>query len=260
MKDFGLQIYSVRDKMTDAEGIRSTFKALKEMGYSYIQTAGMPAVSYADYGKYAKEAGLEIVGTHDDFKLMVNDFDQALANHQALDTKLMGVGSFRAKPDNTNVDAWLEFIEQANAVGAKCAEQGMKFTYHNHSHEFIKLPDGRIVMDLLVEGLNPETTSFVLDTFWVQHGGGDVRYWIEKLAGRIDILHLKDMKRLEDFDEKRGHQMFAEIGQGNMQWDLILDAAEKAGVKYYVVEQDTCDGDSLDSVRISAEYLKKMIK
>ena len=260
MKDFGLQIYTVRDKMTDAESIKTTFKALKEMGYSYIQTAGTPAIPYAEYKAAADEAGIEIVGTHEDYKLMLNCFDAALAVHKTLDTKLMGVGSFHAKPEETDIAVWEEFIKNANAIGKKCAEHGMKFTYHNHSHEFIKLSNGKTIMDMLVEGLDPETTSFVLDTFWVQHGGGDVRYWIEKLAGRIDILHLKDMKRLEIFNEKRGFQMFTEVGNGNLEWDLILDAAEKAGVKYYVVEQDTCPGDSLESARMSAEFLKTKIK
>ena len=260
MIEFGLQIYSVRDKMTSAEGIASTFKALREMGYTQLQTAGVPAVSYEDYGRMAAEAGLQIVGTHDNFQQMCEDFDQALANHKALGTKLMGVGGFNPQPDNTDIALWEEFIEKANKVAANCAKHGMKFTYHNHSHEFIRLANGKTAMDMLVEGLDPVNASFVLDTFWVQHGGGDVRYWIEKLTGRIDILHLKDMQRLRTLHELRGWQMFTEIGNGNLQWDLILEAAEKAGVKYYVVEQDTCPGDSLDSMKISADYLKRFVK
>lgn len=62
------------------------------------------------------------------------------------------------------------------------------------------------MMDVLVDGLDPKTTSFVLDTYWVQHGGGDVRAWMEKLAGRIDILHLKDMGMA-------GSQYITEIGR-----------------------------------------------
>lgn len=258
MKEFGLQIYSVRDKMDTAENICATFQKLRAMGYTQFQTAGTPAVSYEEYGRMATEAGLKIVGTHDDFQLMCEDFDQALANHKALDTKLMGVGGYRPE-QLEDVAAWEAFIEKANGVAAKCAAHGMKFTYHNHSHEFVKLENGKTPMQMLVEGLDPVNTSFVLDTFWVQHGGGDVRLWIEKLAGRIDILHLKDMKRLPVFDQDRGYQMFAEIGNGNMEWPAILETAEKAGVKYYVVEQDTCPGDSLESMKISADYLKTLI-
>lgn len=258
MNEFGLQIYSVRDKMTSAEGIRETFHALREMGYTYLQTAGTPAVSYAEYGQMAADAGLKIVGTHDNFAMMCDDFQQALANHKALNTQLMGIGGYNPQPDNTDIAVWESFIEKANAVAANCAKHGMKFTYHNHSHEFIRLANGKTPMDMLVEGLDPVNTSFVLDTYWVQHGGGDVRYWIEKLTGRIDILHLKDMQRLKTFHEVRGWQLFTEIGNGNLNWPLILEAAQKAGVKYYVVEQDTCPGDSLDSMRISANYLKNL--
>ena len=32
-KKFGIQLYTVRETMKDAESIRATFKALKEMGY-----------------------------------------------------------------------------------------------------------------------------------------------------------------------------------------------------------------------------------
>ncbi len=256
MKEFGLQIYTVRNTMDTAENIAMTFKKLKEMGYSSFQTAGTPAVSYAEFGKMAAEAGLEIVGTHDDFAMMENDFEQALANHKALGTKLMGIGGYHVKPEETDSKGWAEFIDRVNAVAAKCAEHGMKFTYHNHSHELIKLDNGKTALEMMAEGFDKDNVSFVLDTFWVQHGGGDVRRWIEKLAGRIDILHLKDMKRLPHFDEKRGYQFFAEIGNGNLDWEAILETAEKAGVKYYVVEQDTCPGDPFDSVKMSADYLK----
>lgn len=143
-------------------------------------------------------------------------------------------------------------MQKANEIGEKIAEMGGKFTYHNHSHEFVKLENGKTGMDILVDGLDPQTTSFVLDTYWVQNGGGDVRHWIDMLKGRIDILHLKDMKILAD-----GTHVFAEIGVGNLYWEGILQSAEAAGVRYYVVEQDRCDGDPFESLRISSEYLHK---
>ena len=65
--------------------------------------------------------------------------------------------------------------------------------------------------------------------------------------------------RLPHFDEKNGYQMNIEVGSGNLDWPRILKAAEKAGVKYYVVEMDSCAVDSLESMRISSEYLKTLI-
>ena len=34
MKEFGVQLYSVRDTMHDAQSIRNTFRKLREMGYT----------------------------------------------------------------------------------------------------------------------------------------------------------------------------------------------------------------------------------
>ncbi|MBQ9717721.1 MAG: sugar phosphate isomerase/epimerase [Clostridia bacterium] len=246
IEKLGLQLFTIRDTMNNAENIRESFRKMKALGYTVGQTAGC-AIPYAEFGKIAAEEGIEICGTHDDFGMMVNNPEQAMENHRALGTTNMGIGGFGAE----SVEAVERFIEQANTVANNVYPHGFKFTYHNHSHEFRLLANGRTAMDMLVEGLDPEKTSFVLDTYWVQHGGGDVRHWIEKLAGRIDILHLKEMGRND-----KG-PFITEVGNGNIWWEGVLETAEKAGVKHYVVEQDIWPGDPFDSIRQSSEYLHK---
>lgn len=249
IEKLGLQLFTIRDTMNNAENIRESFKKMKALGYSVAQTAGC-AIPYEEFGRIAAEEGIEICGTHDDFGKMLNAPEQAMADHRALGTTNMGIGGFGAE----SVEAVERFIEQANTIANNVYPHGFKFTYHNHSHEFRRLANGRTAMDMLVEGLDPEKTSFVLDTYWVQHGGGDVRHWIEKLAGRIDILHLKEMGRNDN------GPFITEIGNGNIWWEGVLETAEKAGVKYYVVEQDIWPGDPFDSIAQSAAYMKKFMK
>jgi sugar phosphate isomerase/epimerase len=74
---------------------------------------------------------------------------------------------------------------------------------------------------------------------------------MERLAGRIDLLHLKDMGKSREPDT----QFITEIGHGNLWWDGIIETAEKIGVKYYVVEQDETPGDPFESIKFSSEYL-----
>ncbi len=244
IQKLGVQLYTVRDFMKTEEDVRATFRKLKAIGYDQAQTAGC-AIPYETFGRLAREEGIEIVGTHDNFDMMLNDFDQAYRNHQALGTNIMGIGGFFGKtPEET-----AELIRKANLVGDRIAAHGGRFTYHNHSHEFIRMENGQRMIDMLVDGLNPATTSFVLDTYWVQHGGGDVRHWIETLTGRIDILHMKDMAKNAET------QYYTEIGHGNLWWEGIVESAEKAGVKYYVVEQDTCPGDPFESLKYSSDYV-----
>lgn len=255
MKELGLQLYTIRDFMKTEEGIRESFQKMRKYGYTQAQTAGC-AISYADFGRIAREEGIEIIGTHDNFDRMINDFELSLEQHKLLGTNNMGIGSFRYQ----SLDDVKAFIDKANMVGEKAASNGMKFTYHHHSYEFFRWPNGKTTMDMLVEGLDPDNISFVLDTYWVQHGGGDIRYWIEMLQGRIDILHLKDMKRINPQEHINAHQ-YAEIGRGNMNWDLILDTAKKTGIEYYVVEQDGGYAvDCFQSIKISADFLQRYME
>ena len=116
-------------------------------------------------------------------------------------------------------------------------------------------------MEMLVEKLDPENATYVLDTHWVQRGGGDPIWWIDRLAGKIDILHLKDMTVVKN-EAGETIPYITEVGNGHLNWDGILEAAEKAGVKYYVIEQDTnwIDGDPFKSLEVSANFLKKYMK
>ncbi|MBQ1947258.1 MAG: sugar phosphate isomerase/epimerase [Clostridia bacterium] len=258
MKKLGVQLYTIRDYMQDEENIRNSFKRLKAIGIDQAQTAGC-AIPYEDFGRIAKEEGIEIVGTHDNFTSFVEDFEAAFHRHELLGTKIMGMGGAGFIQTAEGIEA---FLKDANEVCRKVGEKGGKFTFHNHSHEFVLRDNGKTMMDMLYEGLDKEYGSFCLDTYWVQHGGGDVRAWMEKLAGRIDILHLKDMGRLAASNPNDGWQYITEIGRGQLYWEGIIKTAEEIGVKYYVIEQDGnwMNGDPFESLKISVDYLSRFMK
>lgn len=246
IKSLGVQLFTIRDYMKDAGQIRESFRKLKELGYDEGQTAGC-SISAAEFGQIAKETGIKIVGTHSSFEDMLQNIDKVMEEHRALGTTNIGVGGMPGQYFSS-VEGIKEFIRLANSIADTIYEHGFKFTYHNHSGEFRKL-DGVRIMDMLADGLNHDKTSFVLDTYWVQHGGGDVIDWMKKLSGRIDILHLKDM----GVNEKG--PFITEILEGNLNFDGIIQTAEEIGVKYYNVEQDTCPGDPFDSLKISSDNI-----
>ena len=64
MKEFGLQLYSVRDHMDTEEGVKETFIKLKEMGYSTAQTAGTyDFIAPERFAEYAKDAIFALGGS-----------------------------------------------------------------------------------------------------------------------------------------------------------------------------------------------------
>ncbi|MCK4324554.1 MAG: sugar phosphate isomerase/epimerase, partial [Armatimonadetes bacterium] len=136
-------------------------------------------------------------------------------------------------------------------VGRRLKSLGLNYGYHNHSHEFEKFGE-RTAMAILFGESDPDCVSAELDTYWVQHGGASPVVWIKKLADRLPLLHLKDMAM-------RGReQLYAEVGEGNLDWEGIIAAAQDAGVKWYIVEQDTCQRDPFESLAISFNNLKEM--
>ena len=251
----GAQFFTIRDYCKTISDLDESMKKVADIGYKHIQLSGVCAYEAGWMAEWLAAYGLQADITHFDYNRIVKDTDATIAFHDTMGCKYIGIGS---NPKGATPEGLAAMAAEVRPAVDRIVASGHKFMYHNHHMEFARF-GGKTFIDLLCETFTPAECGVTLDTYWVQHGGGDVRYWIEKLTGRIDILHLKDMQRLPVMNSLRGWQMFTEIGQGHLQWPLILEAAEKAGVKYYVVEQDTCPGDSLVSMQISADYLKTQL-
>jgi sugar phosphate isomerase/epimerase len=144
-----------------------------------------------------------------------------------------------------------DFAREASQKARPLIEAGLTFNYHNHSFELEKFA-GRTGLDILCEESEPQVFSMEIDTYWLQHGGGNPVTWLRKLKDRLRVVHLKDMAM------KGSAQVFAEVGEGNLEWPEILQACREAGIEWYVVEQDTCPGDPFASLGLSLRNLRQM--
>lgn len=255
IKNLGVQLYTVRDLMKDADYADVTFRKLAELGYTEVQTAGCPFDEKKFY-ELLQKYGISIVGTHYDWKKILQNPEETMEIHRMWNTNNIGVGGM-PHPARNNLEMVKDFIRDFNKAAEVYAKEGFRLTYHNHNFEFARIDGYKTIMDMLYEQLDPATTSFVLDACWVSAGGGDVVEWMEKLEGRLDIFHLKDMT--VKFEDGKYLPYITEVGYGNLAWDPIIRTAEKIGVKYYVVEQDTNfkGGSPIESLRMSAEFLAK---
>jgi len=244
----GAQLYTIRSALKDEQSIARSFRRLREIGYDEIQTAGWCGLDAKRIAALAADAGLSVCGTLCDFESLIADPAGAMEEHALLGTKNIGVSIMPTRYRESS-ESVMDFIEKANRFAAEIGKYGYKFTYHNHSFEFRKI-DGKRIFDWMIERFDAANTSFVLDTYWVQHGGGDVIDWMKRLAGRIDILHMKDMAMADT-------QFFTEIGSGNINFDGIMKTAAEIGVQHYVVEQDSCPGDPFDSLAASYAYIQE---
>ena len=258
LQNLGLQLYTIRDYMEDPEFADLSFRRLRELGYTEAQAAGC-AFDYKLFGELLAKNGIKVVGNHCGLDDILKTPEKTMEIHRTWGTTNLGIGGIPHEARQGG-EALRKFIKDYNKAAEDFAKEGFKLTFHNHNYEFEQIDGTKTLMDVFAEEFDPENISFVLDTCWVAAGGGDVRYWIEKLAGRIDILHLKDLS-VKVARATTPEISLREVGYGNLYWDGIMEAAEKAGVKHYCVEQDSnWTGTPFKSLEMSAQYLAKYRK
>ena len=128
-----------------------------------------------------------------------------------------------------------------NKAGAALAKHGIKFYYHNHGFEFVPHGNGTL-FDLLMELTDPKTVFYQMDILWAVFPGQDPVKLFEKYGSRWQLVHLKDLKKGVQTGALTGHtdvKNDVTIGSGQMDYPSILKAAQKAGVKYYFIEDES---------------------
>jgi sugar phosphate isomerase/epimerase len=243
------QLYTVREFTQTPADISRTLKRIRKIGYQAVQLSALGKIDAAELGKMLSSEGLACCATHVSPERMANEPAAVLEEHRLWNCHYTAIGGFF--PKNPTPADWHQFARDFNQTAKKYAGTQLAIGYHNHSHELSKF-DGKTAMQILIDELD-RSIWFEIDTYWITHGGGDPTAWIDKVAGRIPCLHLKDMGMNSD-----RQQFMMEVGEGNLNWPAILKSAKSAGVKWYIVEQDTCYRDPFDSLEISLKNLRQM--
>jgi sugar phosphate isomerase/epimerase len=161
------------------------------------------------------------------------------------------------KPAEKNsLEAFRPEIAKLKKAAAQARTMGLKMCYHNHAFEFQPL-SGTTPLDLLIEQTDPATLQLETDVFWVSVAGHNPAEFIKKHAGRVALLHLKDMKKglTPRFNQNVPKDTFLEVGSGSIDFKAVLRAATDAGVKHFFVEQDETARNPLSSMEMSYKYL-----
>ncbi len=195
--------------------------------------------------------------------LLATDFERIVRRCQQFDAHYVRNGML-PRSCFSSYDGYMRAAEGINEYGRRLSEYGIKLYLHTHHYEFQRF-GRKFGLELLAENTDPRYIGFELDTHWVQRGGQNPAKWIRKLAGRVDLLHLKDYRiQLPEAAgmtraSLQGCIEFGEIGEGNLDWDEIFAAAAESGVRYYPIEQDNTYGrNPFDSLAISVRNLHEM--
>ena len=260
-KDISIQLYSVRSLIGSFGNAKNDYKplldTLAKMGYTSVEAA-----SYSDGKFYGQDpaqfkadveaTGMKVLSSHinrylTDKELKSGDFsetlkwwDACIAAHKAAGMEYL-VMPYLGVP--ATVKELQEYCDYFNAVGKKCLENGIKFGYHNHAHEFQKVEGKEVMYDYMLQHTDPQYVFFEMDVYWAVIGDASPVEYFKKYPGRFKVLHIKDEK---------------EIGQSGMVgFDAIFNNAKTAGVENIVVEVERYSYDDIArSIKESIEYLE----
>ena len=85
------------------------------------------------------------------------------------------------------------------------------------------------------------------DIYWLKTAGQDPKAVIERLDGRVKLVHLKD---------QAPDGAMADVGSGTLDIPTLIAAAKTAGAEHFIVEHDMPPEPFWPSVEASLAYLR----
>jgi len=248
----GAQLFTVRQYTQTIEDVAETLRKVAAIGYKSIQISAFGPIDPKDVARAVEDSGLIVAATHVGWKRFLEELDAVIGEHKLWGCVHPAIGGLPG--EYRSADGVKRFIDELTPVAEGLAAEGMDFSYHNHNQELARYGTETCWLELLYQQADPGILKAEIDTYWIQAGGGDPAEWVRKCAGREPLIHLKDMTITPDREIR-----MAEIGEGNMNFASILEAAEAGGVEYYLIEQDQCyDRDPFESLAISYRNLREM--
>ncbi len=234
----GLQLYSLREQF--GKDVPGTLDMVKGFGIKYVELAGTYKVPPEEFKAQLDARGLVPVSGHFDYARFRDNPDAVASEAKALGLEYAGCAWVPHQGD-FNEKLCREVIEVFNRAGEALSKQGIKFFYHVHGYEFQPYKDGTL-LDLLISETNPKYVNYQMDIFWIVFPGQDPVKLLEKYGSRWELMHLKDMKKGTPTGALTGNtdvKNDVTLGEGQIDIPAILHAAEKVGVKYYFIEDES---------------------
>jgi sugar phosphate isomerase/epimerase len=248
IEQVAVQLYTLRDQLTTPEDYQESLQKVADIGYKSVQVSGPRPISESQIAALCAEKGLVINSSHEDSELILTNPEKVVENLEAFGCRYTAY-PYPKDIDFSSRDSVKALIEGLDASGKVLADAGKVLTYHNHALE-LEMLDGMPILEIIYGQTDPRYLQGEIDTYWIHAGGSSPQAWCARLRDRLPLLHIKDYAIADD-----GKPRFAEIGQGELDFQTIIATAEASGCQWFIVEQDTCPGDPFVSLEMSFKYI-----
>lgn len=255
-KRIGLELYSFRDQL--AKDVPGTLAKVKAMGFTEVEIPGYYNLTPEQFRDALKAAGLKPTGALYGFDRFQTDVDGLIREAKLLGLKAIGCAWIPHVRLFTKADAE-KGAEVFNKAGEKLKANGIGFYYHAHGYEFRPMPEGGTLFDYMAKLMKPGVADFQIDVYWALHGGELPAQLMQRYAGRIRSIHLKDMAWGQETGVYTGGApLYNDCvhGKGQQNFKAILQAAQQTGVPTLYIEDE--NANALTQVPQSLAYLKSL--
>lgn len=260
-----IQLYSVREQM--AQDMDMTFAAVAAAGFREVEAAALPKRTAREIRMSLDKAGLRCVSAHHGFGDLAAHFDELVAYDAELGAKYVICSSPGRRTSATastggsralTLDDWHYNAEKFDEFGDKAAKAGIQFGYHNHIHEF-DVADGVLPYEELLKRTDPKKVSFELDCGWARVAGHDPVQLMQNHPNRFSMLHVKDFHLKDVAPGPNYESKVTELGRGDIDYKPVFAQAKKnQNIRHAFVEQEAFDVPWKESLKIDAEYMKRL--
>ena len=250
----GVQLYTVREQAE--QDLPGTLAHIAMIGYNEVETYWNVYTHPANkLRKMIVDNGLTVPSGHFDYDGLDTKFEYA----KELGVEYM-ICPMLPKDMWTSADGFKKAADQFNKWGAKVNSMGMQFGFHNHNYEFQKFGN-TTGFDILTTNTDPKLVCLEMDCYWMTQAGQDPVAMMKKFGNRIQLLHLKDRQPGFPTSQTLGPdaEHITEVGSGTIHWREVIETAQQIGVKHYFVERDNGSTPPFESLRISYNYLSKLV-
>jgi len=233
----GLQLWSLRqDLETD---VSKGLDAVRALGIPFVESHSTYGLAPTEFRHRLDERGLKAVSAHFPYERLDKDLPGVIAEAKTLGVEYVVLPWL--PQERFDAATARDLASHLNAWGVSLRQAGLKLGYHPHGFEFVPVEGGGTAFDVLVRATRAEDVCFELDTFWAAHAGVDPVSLLTRYPDRWKLLHVKDLRKGAYLAPTRSAPVAdnVAVGQGQIDWKHLLAAAEKAGVEYYFLEDET---------------------
>ncbi len=251
----GVQLWSFREEAKKDPG--AMLRMTRHMGITHVETAGLYGMTATQFADALRNAGLTATSMHVSYEDLTKNPETVIANAKALGARYVGLAWYPHDGAFKESDA-RRAIADFNRIGRTMKDAGLTFFYHDHGYEPVPYGNGTL-LDLMIRETDPALVSFEEDVLWTYLPGVDPAALIKKYPGRFKLMHIKDMKPGVARGSLSGGlpaEQQAVIGQGQVNWAEVMEAAQKDGLEYYYLEDET--PDPVKNVPLSISYLERL--